>query len=80
MAKQKVLHQLWTINTKNVRKINQIRRDIEEDHLKVSSSLAARQTEIERYEFEKQRLFHKNTMVLNRLMYASFFLFFSGLP
>lgn len=70
MAKQKVLHQLWATNTKNLRKINQIRRDIEENQLKVSNLLATRQKEIERYEFEKQRLCHKNTTVLNRLMYV----------
>lgn len=70
MAKQKVLHQLWAINTKNEQKINQIRHDIQEDQLKVSSLLATRRNEIERYEFEKQRLCHKNSMVLNRLMYV----------
>lgn len=70
MAKQKVLHQLWATNTKNLRKINQIRRDIEKDQLKVSNLIATRQIEIKRYEFEKQRLCHKNTTVLNRLMYA----------
>lgn len=68
MAKQKVLHQLWAANTKNVRKMQQIRREIEEDQLKVSEILATRQNEIGRYEFEKQRLCHKGTMVLNKLM------------
>lgn len=70
MAKQKVLHQLWATNTKNLRKINQIRREIEHDELKVSDLLATRQKEVERYGFEKQRLGHKNTTVLNRLMYV----------
>lgn len=70
VARQKVLHQLWATNTKNLRKINQIRREIEEDQLKVSNLFAMRQNEIERHEFEKQRLCHKNTMVLNRLMYV----------
>lgn len=68
MAKQKVLHQIWTVNTKHIRKINQIRREIEEDQLKVSNILAEKRSEIERYEFEMQRLTHKNTMALNRLM------------
>lgn len=80
MAKQKALHQLWATNTKNLRKMNLIRREIEENHLKVSNLLATRQNEIERYEFERQRLCHKSAMVLNRLMYVrgisfSFYLF-----
>lgn len=70
MARQKVLHQLWATNTKNLQKINQIWRDIEEDQLKISKVLAVRQKEIERYEFEKERLCYKNTTVLNRLMYV----------
>lgn len=70
MAKQKVLHQLWAINTKNLRKINQIRRDIEEDQMKVTTIVSTKQKKIERYEFGKQRLIHKNTMSLNRLMYV----------
>lgn len=70
MAKQKVLHELWATNTKHLRKINQIRREIEEDQLKVSHLSATRQTEIERHEFEKHRLCHKNTTLLNRLMYV----------
>lgn len=70
MAKQKVLHQLWAANTKNLRKINQIQRDIEDDQLKVSNFLATRQNQIDRYEFEKSRLYHKNTTILNRVMYT----------
>lgn len=69
MAKQKVLHQLWATNTKNLRKINQIQCDIEDDQLKLSTLFATRQNEIERHEFEKQRLYHKNRTALNRLMY-----------
>lgn len=68
MSRQKVLHQLWAANTKNMRKIQQIRRDIEENHMKVSYIATDKQSEIERYEFEKQRLIHKNSMALNRLM------------
>lgn len=68
MARQKVLHQLWAENTKNMRKINQIRRNIEENRMKVSSIAAEKKDEIERYEFEKKRLNHKNSMALNRLM------------
>lgn len=68
MAKQKVLHHLWAVNTKHMRKINQIRRGIEEDQIKVAAIVAKKRYEIERYEFEKQRLTHKNTMALNRLM------------
>lgn len=68
MARQKVLHQLWAANTKNMRKIQQIRRDIEENHMKMSYIATDKQSEIERYEFEKQRLIHKNSMALNRLM------------
>lgn len=68
MARQKVLHQLWAENTKNMRKINQIRRNIEENRMKVSSIAAEKKEEIERYEFEKKRLNHKNSMALNRLM------------
>lgn len=70
MAKQKVLHQLWATNTKNTRKLNQIRREIEEDQLKMSSVAKEKQDEIERYEFEKRRLIHKNNMTLNRLVYV----------
>lgn len=68
MARQRVLHQLWATNTKNMRKIYQIRRDIQETRLKVSSITSEKQGEIERYESEKQRLIHKNSMALNRLM------------
>lgn len=71
MAKQKVLHQLWAVNTKNIRKINQMRRDIEEDQTKVSNIATEKQNEIECYEFEKSRLVHKNAIALNRLMYSS---------
>lgn len=68
MARQKVLHQLWAANTKNTRKINQIRREIEEDQLKMSSIATEKQDEIELYELEKRHLIHKNSMTLNRLM------------
>lgn len=71
MARQKVLHQLWAANTKNIRKINQIRRDIEENRMKVMSIATEKRDGVERYEFEKQRLIHKNSMALNRLMYGS---------
>lgn len=70
MARQKVLHQLWAANTKNTRKIYQIRREIEEDQLKMSGIATEKQDEIERFEFEKRRLIHKNSMTLNRLMYV----------
>lgn len=70
MARQKVLHQLWAANTKNTRKINQIRREIEEDQLKMSSITTEKQDEIELYELEKRHLIHKNSMTLNRLMYV----------
>lgn len=76
MAKQKVLHHLWAINTKHMRKINQIRREIEENQMKISKDVMEKQSEIERYEFEMQRLTHKNSMELNRLMYDIYFLFF----
>lgn len=68
MAKQKVLHHLWAINTKHVRKINQIRQDIEGNQRKQSNDVLEKQREIERYEFEKQRSTHKISMDLNRLM------------
>lgn len=68
MAKQKVLHQIWSANTKNMRKIQQIRRTIEEDQLKVSSIAAMKQDEIDRLETDKRRLIHKNSTTLNRLM------------
>lgn len=68
MAKQKVLHHLWAINTKHVRKINQIRQDIEGNQRKQSNDVLEKQREIERYEFEKQRSIHKISMDLNRLM------------
>lgn len=55
MAKQKVLHHLWAVNTKHMRRINQIRREIEEDQMKMSAILTEKRCEIERYEFEKQR-------------------------
>lgn len=70
MARQKVLHQIWAANTKNARKINGIRREIEEDQLEMSSILTEKQDEIERFEFEKRRVVHKNSMTLNRLMYV----------
>ncbi|XP_055311486.1 dynein regulatory complex protein 10-like [Sitodiplosis mosellana] len=71
MARQKVLHQIWAANTKNTRKLNQIRREIEEDQLKMSSIATEKQDEIERHEFEKRRLIHKNSMALNRLVIES---------
>lgn len=68
MAKQKVLHHLWAVNTKQMRKINQIRRQIDEDQMKVSVIVTEKQSAIGRNEFEMQRLTHNNTMALNRLM------------
>lgn len=74
LAKQKVLHQIWAANIKITRKINQIRREIEEDQLKMSSIATEKQDEIEQFEFEKRRLIHKNSMTLNRLMYVYFWM------
>lgn len=68
MAKQKVLHQLWAANMKNMGKINEIRREIDDNHRKVSTVSIEKQQQIERYEFEMSRLIHKNSMALNRLM------------
>lgn len=68
MARQKVLHQHWVENTKTVRRIHELRREIEEDQLKVSKVATVKRDDVERYEFEKRRLRHKNSMILNRLM------------
>lgn len=68
MAKQKVLHQLWSENTKNIGRTQQIRRAIEEDQLKVSGNVTVKQDELEHYEMQRRQLTHKNSMTLNRLM------------
>lgn len=69
LAKQKVLHQLWDMNSKNMQKICQISVDIQEEQNKNAKIVTEKKEEIGRLEFDKRRLEHKNNMELNRLMY-----------
>lgn len=68
MARQKVLHQMWAKNNINVQKINQLRKEIDEELNKTSEIGAEKREEIKIFEAEKQRLIEKHTVDLNRLM------------
>lgn len=70
MAKQKVLHQMWAKNDRNLCKIKQLRQEIKNDQVKTASIEAVKRAEIQRYEFEKQRSTLNNTVELNRLMFV----------
>lgn len=70
MAKQKVLHQMWAKNDRNLCKIKQLRQEIENDQVKTANIEAIKRAEIQRYEFEKERSTLNNTVELNRLMFV----------
>lgn len=75
MAKQKVLHNMWTENDKNMQKILQIRNEIEQEQNRLSAKVNEKRYDIDRYQADLKRLKETNTNELTRLMYDLFKLF-----
>lgn len=68
LAKQKVLHQIWSENDMNMRKIDQLRQGMNEIQMKFNTNSMIKRNEIQRFELEKEQLIQKSTNDFTRLM------------
>lgn len=68
LAKQKVLHQIWSKNDVNVRKINAIIREMEENQANIRRNTSVKRDEIQLYKLQKEQLEQKSDNAFTRLM------------
>lgn len=68
LAKQKVLHQIWSNNDVNARKIKSIIREMEESQGNILRNTTAKRDEIQQFKFEKEQLQQKSDNEFTRLM------------
>lgn len=68
LAKQKVLHQIWSNNDVNVRTINSIIREMEENQAIILRNTTVKRDEIQQYKLEKEQLKQKSNNEFTRLM------------
>lgn len=68
LAKQKVLHQIWSNNDVNARKINAIIRGMEENQANILRNTTVKRDEIQQYKLEKKQLEQKSDNEFQRLM------------
>lgn len=68
LAKQKVLHQIWSSNDVNVRKISAIIREMDENQANIRRNTSEKRDEIQLYKLQKEQLQQKSDNAFTRLM------------
>lgn len=68
LAKQKVLHQIWSNNDVNVRKITSIIRGMAQNQAIILRNTAAKRNDIQQYKLQTEQLQQKSDNEFTRLM------------